>query len=139
MSRSRLFPHHNRPREAYSRRKCERHLILTLALPSSTSASDSTVPLITAIFQFIDNLHRISLRPETKSKLKKTREEIDKNIKEEAEKEKKEEEAEAKAAAKKRARDEYISKLSATEQQKELEKERKRNLRKAQGKVAVRK
>jgi hypothetical protein len=43
------------------------------------------------MFQLVDSLNKIHLRPETKNKLKKIREDIDKTIKEEAEKEKKEE------------------------------------------------
>jgi len=43
------------------------------------------------MFQLVDSLNKIHLRPETKHKLKKIREDIDKTIKEEAEKEKKEE------------------------------------------------
>ena len=127
-----------RPEKPIPAQDRERHVILNLALPSSSAAAD-TVPLVAAIFQLIDNLNKISLRPETKSKLKKARDEIDRAIKEESEKEKKEEEADAKAAAKKRAREEYISKLSAADQQKELEKEKKRNMRKAQGRASVRK
>lgn len=43
------------------------------------------------MFQLIDNLNKINLRPETKNKLKKIREEAEKDIKDESEKEKKEE------------------------------------------------
>ena len=43
------------------------------------------------MFQLVDSLNKIHLRPETKNKLKKIREDIDKTIKEEAEREKKEE------------------------------------------------
>jgi hypothetical protein len=43
------------------------------------------------MFQLVDSLNKISLRPETKTKLKKVREDIDKAIKTEAEKEQKEE------------------------------------------------
>lgn len=48
-------------------------------------------PLLNAIFQLIDNFNKINLRPETKAKLRKGREEVDKNIKDVAEKEQKEE------------------------------------------------
>lgn len=51
-------------------------------------------------------------------KLKKVREDVDKELIEEATKEKKEEAAEEKAAAKKKAEEERLSKLSATEQKK---------------------
>ena len=53
-----------------------------------------------------------SLRPETRIKLKKAREEIEKQLKEEAEREKKGEVAEEKAAAKKKAEEERLSRLS---------------------------
>ncbi|KAF9567297.1 DUF1682-domain-containing protein [Agrocybe pediades] len=112
----------------------EKHIILSLSAPSGANVAD-TVPLITAIFQLIDNLNKIALRPETKTKLKKFREDIDKSIKEEFEKEKKEEAQDAKLAAKRKAEEERIAKLSAADQKKEIEKERKRNLRKSQGKV----
>ena len=59
-----------------------------------------------------------SLRPETRIKLKKAREEIEKQLKEEAEREKKEEVAEEKAAAKKKAEEERLSRLSAADQKK---------------------
>ncbi|KAF9534308.1 hypothetical protein CPB83DRAFT_844026 [Crepidotus variabilis] len=112
----------------------EKHVILSLRAPDASHAED-TLPLVAAVFQLIDALHKVSLRPETKNKLKKTREELDKTIKEEAEKEKKEEANDAKAAAKRKAFEERISKLSAADQKKEMEKERKRLLRKSQGKV----
>ena len=76
-----------------------------------------------------------ALRPETRTKLKKAREEVEKQLREDAQREKKEEEEEEKAAARKKARDERVSKLSAAEQQKVLEREKKRLLRKSQGKV----
>jgi hypothetical protein len=56
----------------------------------SAHAAD-TIPLLNAIFPFIDSLDKISFRSETRIKLKKTREDLDKDIKEDAEKEKKEE------------------------------------------------
>lgn len=43
------------------------------------------------MFSFIDSLDKISLRSETRTKLKRIREDVDKGIKEDAEKEKKEE------------------------------------------------
>ncbi|KAF8204994.1 hypothetical protein BJ912DRAFT_1073594 [Pholiota molesta] len=112
----------------------EKHVILSLSAPPSAHISDVT-PLVTAMFQLVDSLNKISLRPETKTKLKKVREDIDKAIKTEAEKEQKEEALDAKAAAKRKAEEERISKLSAADQRKEAEKERKRALRKSQGKV----
>jgi hypothetical protein len=56
----------------------------------STHAAD-TIPLINAVFPFIDSLDKIGIRSETRIKLKKIREDLDKDIKENAEKEKKEE------------------------------------------------
>lgn len=69
----------------------EKHLILTLAAPPPTAAAD-TLPFITALFPFVDALTqgKITLRPETKLKLRKAREDVDKLIKEDAEKEQKE-------------------------------------------------
>ena len=49
-----------------------------------------------------------------------------------------EEEEDEKASARKKARDEKLSKLSAAEQQKALEREKKRLLRKSQGKLKMR-
>ncbi|THH06361.1 hypothetical protein EW146_g9635 [Bondarzewia mesenterica] len=116
----------------------EKHVILSLSsLPPSATAD--TVPLITALFTFIDNLGKITLRPETKSKIKKVRDDFLKDLKEEAEKEKREEAADARQAAKKKAEEERIAKLSAAAQQKIIERDRKRNLRKTQGRVSVRK
>ncbi|KAF8913918.1 hypothetical protein CPB84DRAFT_1757911 [Gymnopilus junonius] len=112
----------------------EKHIILSLTVPPSSKVAD-TIPLITAMFQLVDSLNKLSLRPETKTKLKKSREEVDKVIKEEAEKEAKEEALDAKLAAKRKAEEDRMSKLSAVDQKKALEKERKRALRKAQGKV----
>lgn len=116
----------------------EKHLILNLRLPPS-SHSSATIPFVTSLFTLIDNLNKVNLRFETKSKLKKAREEADKSIAKEAEEERKEEEAEKKAAEKKRKDEERMAKLTPAEQRKELEKEKKRALRKAQGKVAIRK
>jgi Protein of unknown function (DUF1682) len=61
-----------------------------LNVPSSAHAAD-TITLLNATFLFIDSLNKISLRSETRTKLKKIREDLDKDIKEDAEKEKKEE------------------------------------------------
>ena len=43
------------------------------------------------MFLFIDTLNKISLRPDTRNKLKKIREDLDKDMKEDTEREKKEE------------------------------------------------
>jgi hypothetical protein len=95
----------------------EKHVILCLAVPSADRATE-TVPLVTAMFTFIEGLTKINLRPETRSKMKKLREDVDREIREEAVKEKKEEAAEDKKAAKRKAEQERISRLSATDQKK---------------------
>ncbi|PFH52743.1 hypothetical protein AMATHDRAFT_73876 [Amanita thiersii Skay4041] len=115
----------------------EKHVILSLIAPSPSHAAD-TVDFVTAMFNFIDLLSKVNLRPETKAKLKKTREDVDKELRADVEKEKKEEisqAAEDKKAAKRKAEEERIAKLSAAEQQKILEKERKKNMRKNQAKI----
>lgn len=99
----------------------ERHLVLTLRLPTSSSAStmSTTVPLIKSIFTLIDVLDaKVTLRPETKAKLKKVREELDETLRREAEAEKKEEAENEKQAAKRKSEEARISKLSAAEQKK---------------------
>ncbi|TFK43513.1 hypothetical protein BDQ12DRAFT_675096 [Crucibulum laeve] len=127
----------DRPDAPLPTEKREKHVILSLTAPSGSHVTD-TVPLVAAMFQFIDSLNKINLRPETKNKLKKIREDLDKTLKEDSEKEKKEElsqAAEDKKAAKRKAEEERIAKLPAAEQRKILEKERKRTLRKSQGKT----
>lgn len=99
-----------------------------------------------------------SLRPETRTKLRAIREKLDKELKEETVKDQREEAELEKAAAKKKAEEERLSKLSAADQKKvrdslsspcvvftnfwsstqELERERKRMIRKTQGKVKSR-
>ncbi|KAJ7068295.1 hypothetical protein C8F01DRAFT_1017518 [Mycena amicta] len=113
----------------------EKHVILNFSVPAQAAV---TTDIVSAIFQFIDSLPKVVLRPETKIKLRKVREEIDLDIKKEAERDKKEEEAEAlegKKAAKRKAEEERITKLSAAEQQKVLEREKRRSIRKQQVKV----
>ncbi|KAK0491041.1 hypothetical protein IW261DRAFT_1413438 [Armillaria novae-zelandiae] len=108
----------------------KKHLILSLHV------SSSAVPA--TLFSFVDSLSKITLRPETKNKLRKSREDLEKILKQEAEreeKEKKEEVNEDKRAEKRRKEEERIGKLSAAEQQKYLDRERKRNLRKSQGRT----
>ncbi|KAF8974544.1 hypothetical protein BDZ97DRAFT_1911717 [Flammula alnicola] len=123
-----------RPEKLIPAEEREKHVILSLNASSSDHIADVT-PLVSAMFQLVDSLNRVSLRPETKTKLRKAREDVDKSIKDDAEKEQKEEALDAKAAAKRKAEEERISKLSAADQKKEIEKERKRTLRKSQGKV----
>jgi hypothetical protein len=118
------------------------------------SRIDVSTHLLSAMFGFIDALEKVNLRPETKSKIKKTRESFAKTLKDEAGREAREEAAEAKVVAKRRAEEERIASLSAAEQQKViplffssrsflltpfkhqlLERDRKRNLRRTQGKI----
>lgn len=110
----------------------EKHLLLSLSVPSNPEAC---LNLITGLFQAVDSLPKISLRPETRTKLKKARENVEKELKEAGLKERKEEAAEDKRAAKRKAEEERVSKLSAAEQQKYLDKERKKEMRKSQGKM----
>jgi len=111
-----------------------KRVILSLTLPPTSRAADS-VQLVSAMFGLIDALEKINLRLETKTKIKKTRENFAKTVKDEAEREAREEAADAKLAAKRRAEEERVASLSAAEQQKLLERNRKRNMRKTQGKV----
>ncbi|TCD69698.1 hypothetical protein EIP91_006715 [Steccherinum ochraceum] len=133
-----------------------KHLILTLAVPSSP---EETLPLVKAAFQLVDVIAgeggwgvgrspasgkgngvglNPSLRPETRMKLKKVREELDKELKEDLVKEKREAQEEEKAAAKKKAEEEKLAKLSAADQKKLMERDRKRAMRKTQSKTKVR-
>ncbi|KAG1768200.1 DUF1682-domain-containing protein [Suillus occidentalis] len=112
----------------------EKHVILCLAVPPADKAAE-TIPLVSAMFTFIDGLTKMNLRPETRSKMKKVREDVDKEIREEAVKEKKEEAAEDKKAARRKAELERVSRLSAAEQKKIIERDRKRALKRSQGKV----
>ena len=94
------------------------------------SKAGATLPIVKATFALIDGLEKLSLRPETRLKLRKTREDLDEQIKKEAEAEKKEEAEIDKLAQKRRAVEERVSKLSAAEQRKQLERDRKRQMRK---------
>ncbi|KAF8639929.1 hypothetical protein AX17_001179 [Amanita inopinata Kibby_2008] len=126
-----------RPRRPIPSEDREKHVILSLSAPPPSRANE-TVAFVAALFSFIDALPRLNLSPETKVKLKKAREVLDKDLKVDAEKGRKEEltqAAEDKKAEKRRAEEERVAKLSGAEQQKILEKERKRALRKTQGKT----
>lgn len=119
-----------------------KYLSLTLAVPPPQD-SGATRSLVAGILQLADALAGpksalTNLRPETKTKLRKRRDELDSELRAEAEREAKEAEKEAKdnaLAAKRQAEKDRIANLPATEQQKILERERKRQLRKQQGKV----
>ncbi|KAJ7179117.1 hypothetical protein C8R46DRAFT_1211724 [Mycena filopes] len=128
----------DRPLKPLGPNEHEKHVILSLRAPSASHAT-ATAGIVAAMFPLIDALSKVALRPETKNKLRKVREETEKDIKKESEKDKKEEEAEAleaKKAAKRKAEEERIAKLSAADQKKVLERERKRSIRKQQGKLA---
>ena len=167
-----------------------KHLVLSLALPPGTHAG-ATRPLVEAAFKLVDVVAATggwgvgkgpggkggagagaslaqSLRPETRAKLRATRERVERELREEAAREKRAEAEAERAAAKKKAEEERLAKLSAAEQKKvsvrvdlasvrdseacllgsdeglcvvvlqALEREKKRLLRKSQGKVKVR-
>ncbi|TRM67535.1 hypothetical protein BD626DRAFT_479084 [Schizophyllum amplum] len=117
----------------------QKHVILSLVAPPASSASVDE-PLVKAVFALIDQLSRVALRPETKNKLRTVRADVSKEIKkEEAEKLAEESNVEDKKAAKRRAEEERIARLPAAEQQKILERERKRSFKKAQSRVTGRK
>lgn len=63
---------------------------MNLRVPPS-SHYDDTAAFVAGLFPFIDSLSKIQLRPETKAKLRKVREDLDKELKADAGKEKKEE------------------------------------------------
>jgi uncharacterized protein YifE (UPF0438 family) len=126
--------------------KREKRIILSLVAPPVSDAAVSA-QLVSAMFGLIDALEKINLRPETKS-----RENFAKTLKDEAEREAREEAADAKLAAKRRAEEERVARLSAAEQQKVillvytplvlsahlyqlLDRDRKRSMRKTQGKI----
>jgi len=130
-----------------------RNLTLTLSLPPAADAA-STLPIVKAAFEIVDTLAVINgvasslpsshparlaiLQPETIKKLRATRRDWDDILERERMAEKVAKVEAAKVAAKKRAEDERIGKLPAAEQQKILEKERKRAMRKAQTRGARR-
>ncbi|KAF9453011.1 DUF1682-domain-containing protein [Macrolepiota fuliginosa MF-IS2] len=115
----------------------EKHVILNLEIPPSSQLG-VTAAFVAGLFPLIDSLSKVHLRPETKTKLRRIREDLDKELKADAEKDKKEEAEQARQdrkAAKKKAEDERVSKLSAAEQRKHLEKEKKKAMRKTQGRI----
>ena len=135
----------------------ERHVILTLHSPPSFDAA-ATTPLVAMMFALIDLLDaKLPLRPETKAKLKTRRDEVDEDLRKEAQKERNDEQEENKRVAKRKAEEDKVSKLSPSEQKKVRvtrspsvlvlmhctpqfeEKERKKALRKQQGKMVSRK
>ncbi|EJU06394.1 DUF1682-domain-containing protein [Dacryopinax primogenitus] len=118
----------------------ERHVILALEPPSGGQNAE-TLPMVQSIFRFVDTVDKLPLRVETIRKLKRSRQDFEEELLKEIAKEKKErdeEEGEDKKAAKRKAEQERVSKLSAEEQKKWEEKERKRTMKKAQGKLVKR-
>ncbi|KAG8895213.1 hypothetical protein FRC00_007750 [Tulasnella sp. 408] len=119
--------------------KKERHVILSLNLPPK-SESGVTIPLVQAVFDLIDWL---DTKPTFKDehiarKLVKARTELDATLaKEFAEPTEEEKEAaeDAKRAAKRKAEEEKLAGMTVEQQRKYEEKERKKALRKAQGKM----
>ncbi|KAG8950931.1 hypothetical protein FRC04_006995 [Tulasnella sp. 424] len=119
--------------------KKERRVILSLTLPRK-SESGVTIPLVQAVFDLIDWL---DTKPTFKDehitrKLIKARTELDATLtKEFAEPTEEEKEAaeEAKRAAKRKAEEEKYAGMTVEQQRKYEEKERKKALRKAQGKM----
>lgn len=79
-----------RPEGPLPARSRQKHVLLSLSVPSSGHVADTTA-IVAALFPFIDSLSTVNLRPETKNKLKKIREDLDKDLKADSEKEKKEE------------------------------------------------
>ncbi|KAF7775912.1 hypothetical protein Agabi119p4_4305 [Agaricus bisporus var. burnettii] len=127
----------DRPSRPLDPEEREKHVVLNVVMPSASHMKDLQT-FVDGLFTFIDSLSKVHLRPETKSKLKKIREGLDKDLKADAEKDKKEEVEQAlqdRKAAKKKAEEERIAKLSASEQRKYLEKEKKRSMRRTQGRV----
>lgn len=138
-----------RPSAPLPQSQRKKHLILELSLPSSSDAA-ATLPLVQAAFQLVDAIAgegkapglrgglAAQLRPETKNKLKKYREALEKEISEEAKREQREEEEEKRQAAKRKAEEERLSKLSAADQKKAMDREKKRAMRKNQTRMKVR-
>ncbi len=67
----------------------EKHIILSLKAPP-ISRIGNTVALVTFMFSFIHSLTKLHIHPETRAKLKKSRDELDRELKVDSEREKKE-------------------------------------------------
>ncbi|KAH7887722.1 DUF1682-domain-containing protein [Phlebopus sp. FC_14] len=114
----------------------QKRVVLSLQSPSPKHAHD-VLHIIDGVFALVDAMAagKLVLRPETRAKIKKVREDLDKEIKAQENREKKQELTEDRKAAKRKAEEERVAKLSAAEQKKILERDRKRVLKKSQGKV----
>ncbi|KAI6047165.1 DUF1682-domain-containing protein [Pisolithus marmoratus] len=112
--------------------------ILTFNLPDSTQGVHHILPLLEGTFALVDLLAtgKVTFRPETRAKIKKVREGVEKAIKEDEEKEKREEILEDRRSAKRKAEQERIAKAQCCgPEEGALERERKRALKKSQGKL----
>lgn len=116
-----------------------KRLILSLRLPSSTSASaySSTLPLFEYFLHLPDLLVSAAhFRPEVTRKIRTTREEETKKLKKADEGEKAEERRLEAEKRKKEMRDTRLKGLSAEEQRKFLEKEREKGQKKQEKKMS---
>ncbi|KAH7105678.1 DUF1682-domain-containing protein [Auriculariales sp. MPI-PUGE-AT-0066] len=114
-----------------------KHVILTLELPSNPKDTTALVDTAFALVDYITSPGKFTLRPETKTKLRKSRTDTETFLAKQFKKEDAEV-AEKKRTEKRKAEEDRVAKLSAAEQKKYEEKERKKALRKAQMKGAVR-
>ncbi|KAG6335635.1 hypothetical protein ID866_3451 [Astraeus odoratus] len=111
-----------------------KRIVLAFDLPDDIQ---NVLPLLEATFVLADTLAsgKVAFRHDTRTKIKKVRDDVERAIKEEANKEKREEAADDRRAARRKAEEERIAKLSAAEQKKALERERKRAMKKSAGKL----
>lgn len=117
-----------------------RHVILTLRMPSPSNAH-LHAPIIEAVFNIIDLLGKVPVKPETTKKLRKIRQDVDAELAKEFEKRQKEDSGETeedKKVAKRKAEEARRKMLSPEEQRKLEEKDRKKALRKSQTKMTKR-
>lgn len=117
--------------------KRERLLVLTLQAPKSRADVQKAVELIQLGCNLVDATDKgvIKVRNETLNKLRKTRQQVDKELLEESTKEQREAEQEAREEAKRKAEKEKFDKLSPAEQAKRKEVERKRAMKRNSQKV----
>lgn len=97
-----------------------KRVVLTLRLPTTTEGMRDVVHLLEGTFTLMDALAagRVTFRPETRVKIRRVREDMQRVILTEAEKTKKEEVVEDKRATRRRAEEERVARLSATDQKK---------------------
>ncbi|CAE6448679.1 unnamed protein product [Rhizoctonia solani] len=105
-------------------------------LPANQREPKDTVELVKQVFTLVDLIdQKPGFKVETYKKLKKTRVELDAELGKEAEKEKRDEAEEKRVAEKRKAAEERLARLSAAEQKKYEERERKKAAKKAQSKM----